>query len=74
MFRWLRMIIRRPTRAEFVARRPYSCGGCDREINRHQKARRCDCTTAWMRHESCMTGPVKSCPICLSRGVPVVWK
>jgi hypothetical protein len=74
MFDWLKKLFRSEPKWETLPYRVHYCAGCEQVIQRKERARRCHCKIAGMRHDTCMTGVNHTCPFCNSKGTLVVWK
>ena len=74
MFGWLKRLFSSTPRWETLPYRTHFCAGCEKVIQRADRARRCECNPGGMRHDGCMTGVNHTCPFCHSRGVLIVWK
>ena len=74
MFAWFKKLFHTAPKWETLPYRAHYCSGCDRAIQRNERARRCNCKPGGMRHDACMTGISHTCPVCCSKGILIVWK
>jgi hypothetical protein len=74
MFSWFWKLVTRQPRWESSPYKKHRCAGCEEVIQQSERARRCECKPASMRHDACMTGRGHSCPFCGSVGVLIIWK